>query len=259
MSVSDSSLPPSQRKIDYVIFDMDGLLIDSERVYTDVTNNILARFGKKMTWDIKAGLMGKSERQSAEDLLSFFPGIPLTAEDYLRERDEQQDLLWPHVQPLPGAVRLVQHLHSRGVPIALATGSRRAKFELKTGHLDYLFGCFGNRVICADDAVIPEGRGKPRPDIFLIAAREPLGLPVGTAEVEEATDEEKAMRSRALVFEDAIPGVQAAKRAGMNVVWVPDPNLLEVEYSGLHRADEVLRSLEDFDPEKWGLPPYTKN
>ena len=157
-----------------------------------------------------------AERHAAEHLLSFFPGISLTIEDYLRERDQQQDRLWPHVQPLPGAVRLVQHLHSHGVPIALATGSRRAKFELKTGHLDYLFGCFGNRVVCGDDAVIPKGRGKPNPDIFLIAARELLGLPVGTAEVEEATEEEKAIRSRVLVFEDAVPGIQAAKRAGMN-------------------------------------------
>lgn len=42
-------------------------------------------------------------------------------------------------------------------------------------------------------------------------------------------------------------------------VWVADPNLLKVEHSGPYKADETLGSLEDFDPEKWGLPPYTKN
>ncbi|EJD02672.1 HAD-like protein [Fomitiporia mediterranea MF3/22] len=246
----------SGTKIEYVIFDMDGLLIDSERIYTDVTNNILARFGKTMTWDIKAGLMGKPERQAAEHLLSFFPNIPLTIDDYLRERDAQQDLLWPHVQPLPGALRLVQHLHKHNIPIALASGSRRAKFELKTGHLGNLFGLFGERVICGDDVRIPKGRGKPCPDIFLLAAQEFLGLPVGDAEIEEATEDEKSVRSRMLVFEDAIPGVQAAKRAGMNAVWVADSSLLEVEYSGIYKADEILHSLEEFDPAKWGLPPY---
>ncbi|KAH8118954.1 HAD-like protein [Phellopilus nigrolimitatus] len=256
MSVVDASSPASTPKVEYVIFDMDGLLIDSERIYTDVTNNILGKFGKKMTWDIKAGLMGKPERQAAEHLLSFFPGIPLTIEDYLRERDEQQDILWPHVQPLPGAVRLVQHLHAQGIPIAVATGTRRGKFELKTTHLEHLFGCFEGKVVCGDDDRIDKSRGKPCPDIFLVAARELLGLPVGTAEVEKAGVEERLIRARGLVFEDAIPGVQAGKRAGMHVAWVPDSNLLDVEYSGIYKADEILRSLEDFEPVKWGLPPY---
>ncbi|EKM54781.1 uncharacterized protein PHACADRAFT_210564 [Phanerochaete carnosa HHB-10118-sp] len=82
-------------KVEYVIFDMDGLLIDSERVYTEVTNNILARYGKEMTWDIKAGLMGKPEREAAAHLLSFFPDLPpdFTIDTYLSERRAGQDAL----------------------------------------------------------------------------------------------------------------------------------------------------------------------
>ncbi|KLO20488.1 HAD-like protein [Schizopora paradoxa] len=263
-------------KIEYVIFDLDGLLIDSERVYTKVTNDILAEYGKTMTWDIKAGLMGKPEREAAQHLLSFFPGLPLTIDAYLKARDEAQDRIWPTVQPLPGAVRLVQHLKAHGIPIAIATGTRRRNLDLKTGHLPQLMECFGENIICADDTIsstniaassnpsageaapsprIKKGRGKPCPDIFLIAAHELLGRPVGLDE-DDATEEAQGERAKGLVFEDAIPGVEAGKRAGMSVVWVPDAGLLEVEYPGPHKADETIRSLEDFVPEKWGLPPY---
>jgi len=231
-------------------------MVDSERVYTEVTNEILARYGKTMTWDIKAGLMGKPEREAAEHLLSFFPDISLTIDDYLRERNVEQDRRWPLVKPLPGIVKLVQHLQAHKIPIAIATGSKRRNMEMKTSHLTEVFGCFGDKIVCADDGKIPPGRGKPCPDIFLVAATALLGRPVGTGEQEEAELKEKLERAKGLVFEDAIPGVQAGKRAGMNVVWVPDANLLDVEYSGLYRADETIKSVEDFVPEKWGLPPY---
>ncbi|KAI0645778.1 HAD-like protein [Trametes meyenii] len=250
-------------KIEYVIFDMDGLLIDSERVYTDVTNELLAPYGKEMTWDIKAGLMGKPERDAALHLLSFFPDLPpsFTLDYYLRARRELQDARWPSVQPLPGALRLVRHLHAHGVPIALATGSQRRNFELKSSHLGALFGAFEGRVVCADDGLVRPGRGKPHPDIFLVAAERFLKRKVGEGEVAEGhvDEEEVAERAKGLVFEDAIPGVQAAKRAGMKVVWVPDANLLTIGGEAapiVERPDLQLKSLEEFVPEEWGLPPY---
>ncbi|EGN99750.1 hypothetical protein SERLA73DRAFT_179933 [Serpula lacrymans var. lacrymans S7.3] len=245
----------SNQKVKYVIFDMDGLMIDSESVYTQVTNDILAQYGKSMSWDIKAGLMGKPEREAAAHLLSFFPDIPLTIDSYLRQRDTAQDLIWPTVEPLPGVRKLVQHLKNHNIPIGVATGSRRRNFELKTGHLSDIFECFNGKIVCGDDY---PGRmqGKPNPDIFLIAAREKLGRNVG--EKDECTDEEKGERAKGLVFEDAIPGMQAGKRAGMAVIWVPDANLLGVEYSGRERADQTLKSIEDFKPEEWGLPSYDK-
>ncbi|GJE92849.1 HAD-like protein [Phanerochaete sordida] len=258
-------------KIEYVLFDMDGLLIDSERVYTDVTNHILARYGKEMTWDIKAGLMGKPEREAAAHLLSFFPDLPpeMTLDAYLTERRALQDALWPTVRPLPGAARLVRHLHAHGVPIAVATGSQRRNFEQKSAHLmDELFGAFGGKVVCADDGLIRPGRGKPCPDVFLVTARTCLGRAVGELEEDdlEVTEEQRVERRKGLVFEDAIPGMQAGKRAGMNVVWIPDPNLVAVgtndnadgttSLSTVEQPDQTLKSLEEFKPEEWGLPPY---
>ncbi|KAI0338281.1 HAD-like protein [Trametopsis cervina] len=253
--------------IEYVLFDMDGLLIDSERVYTEVTNNILARYGKEMTWDIKAGLMGKPERDAAAHLLSFFPDLPedFTVDTYLTERRAGQDALWPTVKPLPGVVKLVQHLHRHNIPIAVATGSQRRNYEQKSSHLmDELFGHFQGKVVCADDGLIKPGRGKPHPDIFLVTAKTCLGKEVGYGEQSEAhvTDAQRTERARGLVFEDAIPGVQAGKRAGMKVVWVPDPNLVALGDKGIdaisvvEQPDLTLKSLEDFVPEHWGLPPY---
>ncbi|KAI9439130.1 HAD-like protein [Lactarius indigo] len=245
------------KKIEYAIFDLDGLMINSERVYTDVTNDILAQYGVKMTWKMKAELMGMPERPSAAHLLSFFPDIPLTIDDYLAQRTAALDARLPHVQLLPGVAQLIAHLATHGVPIAIATSSRRRKYERKTAHLQHVFSRFGEHVVCGDDGA---GRGKPFPDVFLAAARA-LGRAVGpneddgTAGVEEA---ERAERARGLVFEDAIPGVQAGKRAGMSVVWVPDEKLLSVGCSQVaEQPDQTLSSLEHFVPEEWGLPPFT--
>ncbi|KAF8199999.1 HAD-like domain-containing protein [Mycena galopus ATCC 62051] len=241
--------------VEYVLFDMDGLLIDSEAIYTKVTNDILAPYGKEMTWDIKAGCMGKPEREAAVHLLSFFPDIPLTVPAYLEQRNALQDKLWPTVPLLPGVRKLVLHLKAHNIPMAVATSSRRRNFELKTGHLGEIFDCFEGKVVCGDDKEW-NMRGKPEPDIFLVAAREVLGRDVGPTDASNITPIQLAERGKGLVFEDAMPGMQAGKRAGMSVVWVPDANLLDVKYSGEEKADQTLKSLEAFVPEQWGLPAY---
>ncbi|KAG6895450.1 hypothetical protein C0992_001186 [Termitomyces sp. T32_za158] len=97
-----------------------------------------------------------------------------------------------------------------------------------------------------------------------------LGRAVGSSE--SCSFEEGCERAKALVFEDGVPGMQAGKRAGMSgialltylpllfmslaVIWVPDANLLDVDYTGKERADQILKSIEDFVPQEWGLPPY---
>ncbi|KAK0448782.1 HAD-like domain-containing protein [Armillaria borealis] len=242
--------------VEYVIFDMDGLLIDTEKIHTQVTNQILAQHGKEMTWDIKAGCMGKPERASAEHLLSFFPSISLSVDSYIAQKNILQDKVFPSVPLLPGVRKLVQHLRKHGIPIAVATSSGRLRYEKKTGHLAEVFDCFEGNVVCADDerwgAIAM--KAKPAPDIFLVAAREFLGRDVG--EPGPVSEDQTLERKKGLVFEDGFAGVQAGKRAGMNVVWVPDSNLLGVEYIGDEKADVTLSSIDDFIPEKWGLLPY---
>jgi len=211
-----------------------------------------------MTWEIKAGLMGKPERQASEHLLSFFPDIDLTIDQYIKERTEMQDTLWPTVSPLPGVEKLVRHLHTHGIPMAVATGSQRRNFVLKTSHLDSLFALFGGNVVCGDDERILPGRGKPNPDVFLVAAKS-LGRNVGEGDVDQASAEETLERSKGLVFEDAILGAIAGTRAGMKVVWIPDPELTALYPPPEVVTSATLDSLEDFVPEEWGLPPYSSS
>jgi beta-phosphoglucomutase-like phosphatase (HAD superfamily) len=116
------------------------------------------------------------------------------------------------------------------VHIALATSSHESNFRLKTSHLTDLFSVFPTqRRVLGDDKRIAPGRGKPLPDIYLVALKTINdSLPAG---------ERPILPEECLVFEDSVPGVEAGRRAGMRVVWCLHP-MLKKEYAG--REAEVL-------------------
>ncbi|SPO29958.1 related to GS1 protein [Ustilago trichophora] len=264
-----------------VLFDMDGLLIDSEGIYTKVVNDILKPYGKEQTWEIKANLMGKPEREATLTLLSsvwpptkqgelYGPDCPFDIDNFLKDRNQVLLKAFEQVPQMAGAARLVQHLHKHNIPICVATGSKRKNYDIKTANHPDLFGPFAQRVICGDDPRL--NRGKPHPDIFLLAAREGL---LSNHPNHQATREKlgqewtnslrqmgehfdqvhhlKGGESSILVFEDAKPGVQAAKAA---VVWVPDPNLRALYPNEELGASQTINSLLEFDPTDWGLPAF---
>lgn len=142
---------------------------------------------------------------------------------------------FPSTKPLPGVAELLHTLHDSTSPpvhMALATSSQRSNFEHKTGHLGPLFGVFADeRRVLGDDARIPAGRGKPAPEIYLLALR------TINEGIRREGRESEVRPEECLVFEDSVPGVEAGRRAGMRVVWCPHPELLEV-YRGRER--EVL-------------------
>lgn len=223
--------------ITHVIFDMDGLLLDTEKFYTEVQEIILARFNKTFDWSLKAKMMGKKAIEAARIFVEE-TGISdsLTAEQFLLERESMLQSLFPTSELMPGASRLIKHLHAKGIPICLATGSHKRHFELKTQRHGELFSLM-HHVVLGDDPDVK--KGKPSPDVFLAAAKRFEGGPVNPQKI--------------IVFEDAPSGVLGAKNAGMLVVMVPDPRL----DSSLHKdADQVLNSLLDFNPSEWGLPPF---
>ncbi|CDS09706.1 hypothetical protein LRAMOSA02383 [Lichtheimia ramosa] len=226
-------------RITHCIFDMDGLLLDTERVYTEVTQEILDKYanGIKFTWEFKSKLMGRTGNESAAMVVDEYK-LPMTVDEYIDITSQLHEERFPLVKPLPGVERLIRHLHKHKVPMAVATSSSREKFLLKTSRNKELFSLF-DYIVCGDDDDIKQG--KPAPDLFL-AAQKRLGNP--SAE-------------NCLVFEDATNGVEAGRNAHMHVVWIPDSNLRNIAGDiDSHGATLVLDSMAEFNPEHFDLPAF---
>ncbi|RHZ63671.1 hypothetical protein CDV55_106512 [Aspergillus turcosus] len=221
------------------LFDMDGLLIDSEDKYTEITNAILQEFGKPLLpWEIKAQLQGRPQPEASK-IFHHWAQLPISPEEYAAKQAALQAKYFPQSQPLPGVKTLLSTLLStqktdQPVYIALATSSHSKNFKLKTDHLQDLFSAFPeSQRVLGDDPRIGKGRGKPLPDIYLLAL-ETINEGLRQRGEPEIRPEE------CLVFEDAVPGVEAGRRAGMRVIWCPHPGLLGA-YKG--REAEVLAGL----------------
>jgi pseudouridine-5'-monophosphatase len=213
----------------FVLFDMDGLLLDTEIIYTRVTRKIVGQYGKVFDWSVKGNMIGLPSLVAARYLVSTL-NLPISAEDYLEQRDQFLREQFPDCQPLPGAEALIRCLYKNRIPIAVATSSNRELFEFKTRNHQNWFELF-NIVVTGDDPEIREG--KPSPDIFNVAARRLGADPAAT-----------------LVFEDAPSGLAAGIAAGMRVIVVPDPNMDKGRYQG---AEQILETLEDFEPTAFGI------
>ncbi len=218
------------KPIECVLFDMDGLLLDTESFYTEVTQQIASQYGKVFDWTLKSRVIGRKALESAEMIVTELE-LPITAQEYLDRRNGTLEEMFARVEPLPGAPELTGHLRRHGVKQAVATSSVKRLFHLKTERHQQWFQDF-DLVVNGDDPEIKQG--KPAPDIFLLAAQR-LGVPP----------------ERCLVFEDAPSGMKAARAAGMSVIVVPDPQMDRTPYDD---ADEILDSLNDFDPAPWNLP-----
>lgn len=120
------------------------------------------------------------------------------------------------------------------IHLALATSSQAKNFAYKTNHNQALFNHFPpHRRVLGDDPRVAPGRGKPCPDIYLVA------LETINADLRRQGEPE-ILPEECLVFEDSVPGVEAGRRAGMRAVWCPHKELLKI-YRG--REDEVLAGL----------------
>lgn len=220
------------KPITHIIYDMDGLLLDTESLNEQANTEIAQRYGKSFDTFIKLKIAGRPALESAQIIIDLL-NLPLTPESYLQERNQFLYPLYSQAKPLPGAITLTQHLHSHGIPQAIATSSARHNFEMKTTHYQEWIELFDD-IIVGDNPAIK--KGKPAPDIFLLAAQRLGSSP-----------------EHCLVFEDSLAGMQAALAAKMSVIAIPHPDFDRHLYQD---ATQILNSLTEFKPQLWHLPEF---
>jgi len=213
-----------------VIFDMDGLLLDTEAIYTEAMQSVLHRFGKSLDRGLRQQTVGLGARALAASVVATL-SLPLSADELLEEREPHLQARLMNAAAMPGARELVLHLARHRIPMAVATSSRLDSLQRKAHRHGEWFAHF-SAVVTPDDAGVLAP--KPAPDVFRIAA-ERIGV----------------RPDRALAFEDSPIGVQAAIAAGMRVIAVPHAAMDRSRFS---MATAILDSLSEFRPQDWGLP-----
>ncbi|XP_057506189.1 bifunctional riboflavin kinase/FMN phosphatase-like isoform X2 [Actinidia eriantha] len=216
--------------ISAVILDLDGTLLNTEQATKGVLGELLERYGKVLDREKEDKRLGMIHEEFAMAIVEDYE-LPITPGCFSQEIMPMYYEKWVQAKALPGANRLIQHLHKHGVPFALASNSRRKSIDIKISNQQVWREYFS--VILGSDQV---KSGKPSPDIFLEAANK-MGVDA----------------IHCLVIEDSLTGVKAGKAAGMKVVAVPTLQNAAEKYS---IADSVLHSLLEFRPELWGLPPF---
>ncbi|XP_048135372.1 bifunctional riboflavin kinase/FMN phosphatase isoform X2 [Rhodamnia argentea] len=221
-----STAQPLKKLVSGVVLDLDGTLLNTDGIVSEILKAFLVKYGKQ--WDGREALKiaGKTPFESAAVIVEDY-GLPCATEEFISEITP----IWCKIKALPGANRLIKHMRRHEVPVALASNSPKENIETKISYHQGWKESFS--VIIGGDEV---RNGKPSPEIFL-----------------EAANRLKIESSNLLVIEDSLPGVTAGKAAGMEVVAVPS---LPKQNHLYNSADEVINSLLDLRPEKWGLPPF---
>lgn len=180
-----------------VVFDMDGLLLNTESLRMRALDDCARDLGLSLKTDLFAALIGGATPQSRAALEAHIrDDLP---KDFWTHYRRFAELRMESVEPMPGALELLDHLRARNIPCAIATSATRASVERFCGRFELL---------PRFRAVVAKGdyeKAKPAPDAYLTAAAR---LGVGP--------------SVCLALEDSYNGVQAAVAAGMATIMAPD-------------------------------------
>jgi HAD superfamily hydrolase (TIGR01509 family) len=202
-----------------VVFDLDGLMVDSEPLAYQAWQMVLQSLDRDLDDDTYSRMVGLRLEESSSllkqtlKLSQSSSELAAKKEVYLAKIREQG------VPPMPGLNEIVTAIERRSIPWGVATSSRRSYAIDILNQLELLDNC---QVIAGGDEV---PRGKPAPDLYLLAA-ERLKMPPTTC----------------LALEDSVPGAKAALAANMTVVGVPSGHTNNTD---LHIAHHVYSSLSE--------------
>lgn len=199
------------------MFDLDGLMFNTEDLYDEVGAVILRRRGKEFTSELKRKMMGLPSGLALQVMIDEH-GLDATVEQLERESDAIfAEILGPRLAPLEGLVELLEALEAASMPKAIATSSRRSFTRKVLGHFD--FEPRFQFLLTSEDV----HQGKPHPEIYLAAA-ERFGLEP----------------AQLLVLEDSENGCRAAVAAGACTIAVPSPHSSDHDFDGVYFVAESL-------------------
>ena len=210
--------------IDAVVFDLDGLLLDSEQVWDEAREQLAEERGGRWHDQAQKDMMGMSSTEWSRYMHERI-GLPEPPEEINREVVERLAAIYrEHLPAIPGAKEAVERLAARW-PLGLASSSNRELIDLALELLGV------KQLFAATVSSEEVARGKPAPDVYLEVARR-LGVdPTHAAAVEDSNN-----------------GILAAKAAGMRVLAIPNRHFPPGE-NALAQADVVLDSLAELTPE----------
>lgn len=212
-----NDMPAEPLQIDAVVFDMDGLIFNSEDLYDIAAQRLLGRHGKQFGLEYKLPMMGKKADQAIA-ILCELAELPDSPEATLKELHEYLlESLDDGLQTMPGFNQLLQYLEANDVRRAIATSSPRELAELMLSRFQ-LPDRF-EFILTGDDVV----QGKPHPEMYLTAANKLAVAP-----------------QTMLVFEDSLAGSQAAVAAGAITVAVPNEHTKGCDFSHVHFVANTL-------------------
>ncbi|GAB4246545.1 MAG: HAD family hydrolase [Candidatus Methylacidiphilales bacterium] len=206
------------------LFDWDGVILDSSRQHEASWERLAAERGFELPPDHFKKGFGMKNEWIIPNLLGWTDDPVLIRELSLRKEALYREVIVEQgIAPLPGVREWLQTLAIHGVPCAIGSSTHRLNIEVSLAQLD--LASFFQAIVTAEDVA----RGKPDPEVFLLAAQR-LGFPA----------------SRSVVFEDALVGLEAAQAAGARRVAVATTHRAEE----LQHADRVVHRLDELRVEE---------
>ena len=209
----------TQFEIQATVFDLDGLLVNTEELYQDVGTELLRRRGRTFDADLLDAMMGRPEHNALSIMIEWH-GLDDTIETLADETKEIfQTLLATRLALMPGAKKLIEHIRLLDISLGVATSSG-PEFAHDVLSRVELLDAF-NFILTSADVIA----GKPDPEIYRLAAKTACAQP-----------------EKMLVFEDSETGCKAAVASGAITVAVPSGHSHQHSFSG---AELIATSLAD--------------